>query len=150
DGSVRFIEQNVSDAVFKAMCTVGGGAPEDFDVKKNPSTPLVPAPKKDEVTDIPVALKVPSKTDPVVKVDPGQATQPAGKLPPGWVTFTAPDGSFSVGMPQQPMSQTLTEPTLGKLTIYVAAVPAKKIAFTATTAKVPEPLLATLKTPDGL
>ena len=44
DGSVRFIDQNVSDEVFKAMCTVNGPAPKGFDLKKNPATPLIPAP----------------------------------------------------------------------------------------------------------
>ncbi len=42
DGSVRFVSANVSDAVFQAMCTVKGPAPGDFDLFKNPDTPLVP------------------------------------------------------------------------------------------------------------
>jgi hypothetical protein len=44
DGSVRFIDQSIDDEVFKAMCTVGGATPKDFDLKKNPKTLLVPPP----------------------------------------------------------------------------------------------------------
>ena len=49
DGSVRFVDQNVSDDVFKAMATVQGPAPENFNPATNPSTPLLPAPDKVEV-----------------------------------------------------------------------------------------------------
>jgi uncharacterized protein (TIGR03067 family) len=44
DGSVRFIDQTIDEEVFKAMCTVGGPTPKDFDLKKNPKTLLVPPP----------------------------------------------------------------------------------------------------------
>jgi hypothetical protein len=44
DGSVRFIDQTVSDDVFKAMCTVTGPAPEKFNLDRDGSTPLVPDP----------------------------------------------------------------------------------------------------------
>ena len=44
DGSVRFIDQNVSDEVFQAMCTIGKVTPKDFDLDKNPNTPLIAAP----------------------------------------------------------------------------------------------------------
>jgi uncharacterized protein (TIGR03067 family) len=44
DGSVRFVDQNVKDEVFKAMATIGGPAPEDFNLDKNEHTPLLPPP----------------------------------------------------------------------------------------------------------
>jgi uncharacterized protein (TIGR03067 family) len=66
DGTVRFIDQNVSDDVFKAMCTVEGPNPEGFDLNANPSTPLVKPPTGKDASTPPV--KTP---DPVVpKVEP--------------------------------------------------------------------------------
>lgn len=44
DGSVRFIDQNIAPEVFKAMCTIGGPAPKNFDLDKNPGATLIPAP----------------------------------------------------------------------------------------------------------
>jgi hypothetical protein len=70
DGSVRFIDQNVSDEVFKAMCTVNGPAPKTFDPAKDPNTPLIPGPN----TKIkkPVTKEPPVKAEPPVKKDPGK------------------------------------------------------------------------------
>jgi hypothetical protein len=49
DGSVRFIDQNVSDDVFKAMVTANGPLPEDYDLDGvDGKTPLVKAPKAPE------------------------------------------------------------------------------------------------------
>lgn len=42
DGSTRFVSANVSDEVFKAMCTVQGPAPANFDLFKNDDTLIVP------------------------------------------------------------------------------------------------------------
>jgi hypothetical protein len=42
DGSVRFIDAGISDDVFKAMCTVKGPLPADFDMVKQSSTSEVP------------------------------------------------------------------------------------------------------------
>jgi hypothetical protein len=44
DGSVRFVSENVSDAVFQAMVTVRGGNPEGFDLNKD--APVVPRPRE--------------------------------------------------------------------------------------------------------
>lgn len=63
DGTVRFIGENISDEVFKAMCTLGGPAPADFDLKANPNTPLVPAP----TAPVQDPKKSPAKTPPVEK-----------------------------------------------------------------------------------
>ncbi len=62
DGSVRFIDQNVSDDVFKAMCTIAGPAPPDFDLNKDPNTPLIPAPVDKSVKEL--DKKTPVKADP--------------------------------------------------------------------------------------
>src|SRR5262249_8807396 len=47
DGSVRFVSEDVSDAVFQGMCTVRGPA---VDLDKDGKTPLVPAPGAKPVT----------------------------------------------------------------------------------------------------
>ena len=65
DGSVRFIDQSVSDDVFKAIATITGPAPADFDLNKNPNTPLV-APLGDKSVKKPVE-KAPVKTEPEKK-----------------------------------------------------------------------------------
>src|SRR5262245_53117585 len=44
DGSVRFVGENISDAAFKAMATIKGGAPDDFDINRD--APKVAAPAK--------------------------------------------------------------------------------------------------------
>jgi hypothetical protein len=46
DGSVRFIDKNISDEVFKAMCTLKGPAPADFEDQRDEKAPLV-KPKTD-------------------------------------------------------------------------------------------------------
>ena len=56
DGSVRFIDQTISDEVFKAMCTVNGPAPADFNPKADPKAPLIPSPDAKEP-----AAKTPDK-----------------------------------------------------------------------------------------
>jgi len=62
DGSVRFIDQNVSDEVFKAMCTLDGPNPEGFKIDRDPNTPLVPANGKP--VEKKVEAKVPAKKAP--------------------------------------------------------------------------------------
>ena len=58
DGSARFVDQTVSDDVFKAMATVQGPAPENFNPATNPSTPLLPAPEKEELPQPPAVMPV--------------------------------------------------------------------------------------------
>ena len=41
DGSVRFIDQGVSDEVFQAMCTVKGPLPPNFELNKQTNSSLV-------------------------------------------------------------------------------------------------------------
>jgi uncharacterized protein (TIGR03067 family) len=49
DGSVRFIDQNIKEEVFKAMCTVGGPALQKAELDKDPLTPLVRPPEGKEM-----------------------------------------------------------------------------------------------------
>ncbi|MFO0964961.1 MAG: DUF1559 domain-containing protein [Gemmataceae bacterium] len=51
DGSVRFVSEDVSDAVFQGMCTVRGPA---VDLDKDGKTPLVPAPGLKPAPKLPV------------------------------------------------------------------------------------------------
>ncbi|MBI3411281.1 MAG: DUF1559 domain-containing protein [Planctomycetes bacterium] len=44
DGSVRWIGANISDEVFKAMCTLKGPLPDNFDLDRDDNTPLISAP----------------------------------------------------------------------------------------------------------
>ena len=105
DGSVRFIDQTVSDAVFKAMCTVNGPAPEDFNLDSNPATPLVPGAQT--VTVDPPVQRV-DKTPPTKVPEPSNPIKPADKTPPvadssgklvvqGNFSIDAPPGDTSGG-----------------------------------------------------
>jgi Protein of unknown function (DUF1559) len=62
DGSVRFIDQSIADETFKAMCTINGPAPKDFDLKNNPNVLLVPPPQGAKSKQEP--KKLPAKTEP--------------------------------------------------------------------------------------
>ncbi len=95
DGTVRFIDQNVSDEVFKAMATISGPAPANFDLDSNDSTPKIadkakpaakapetkPAPKTEVPAVNPEAPKVetPKTADP--KVDAPKALAPPAAAP---------------------------------------------------------------------
>jgi hypothetical protein len=72
DGSVRFVDQTVSDDVFKAMATVQGPAPANFNPGTNPSTPLVPAPQEGAEPEAPPQPKIPEKTGPAKPDEPPQ------------------------------------------------------------------------------
>ena len=63
DGSVRFVDENVSDDVFKAMCTIQGPNPIGYNLQGDPHTPLVPRPDP--------AAEAPVETP---KVDPKKKT----------------------------------------------------------------------------
>jgi len=79
DGTVRFIDQNVSDDVFKAMATIGGPAPEGFDLKKDPNTVLIPPPEGKEP-----AGKAPEKNETPKQTSEPKAlpeAKPADKTP---------------------------------------------------------------------
>jgi Protein of unknown function (DUF1559) len=68
DGSVRFIDQDVSDEVFKAMCTINGPTPKGFDPEKDANTPLIPSPKD--------KAKEPTKKSPTPQTDPEKKDEP--------------------------------------------------------------------------
>jgi hypothetical protein len=83
DGSVRFIDQNVSDDVFKAMCTIQGPAPEKFDPKSDPNTPLIPSPDAKEIKkpDAKPVDKTPDRTPDPKPADKTPDTKPVDKTP---------------------------------------------------------------------
>ena len=73
DGSVRFIDQNVADDVFKAMCTVSGPTPSNFNLDKIENTPLVPPPQPPEAKeekDEPTAKEAKEGKEPMPRVVP--------------------------------------------------------------------------------
>jgi hypothetical protein len=61
DGSVRFIDENVSDDVFKAMCTIQAKNPKGFNPDTDPLTPKVPEPQPEAP---PVKEKEKAKEEP--------------------------------------------------------------------------------------
>ena len=79
DGTVRFIDQSISDDVFKAMCTVNGPAPEGFNPKTDPKTPLIPSPDAKEP-----AVKTPGQ-------EAGADPTPTSKSRPRPIGVEAPD-----------------------------------------------------------
>jgi hypothetical protein len=89
DGSVRFIEKSVSDDVFQAMCTLLKPLPGKLNLDTNPTTPLVPEPKKE-------VKKEPQKADPAKK--PAKAKEEKKPAPP------APKGENPKGKPAEKTS----------------------------------------------
>ena len=93
DGSVRFINENVKDDVFKAMCTIHGPAPKDFDLAKDPNTLLIPPPPAK-------AKEEPKKEPPPIEKKPeekkSEEKQPEKKTAD--TRFVVP-GRFSIDSP---------------------------------------------------
>lgn len=82
DGSVRFIDQNVSDNIFKAMATVNGPAPIEFNLNQDPNTPLIPLPDKNPPKkEPPTDNKAPAKSD-APKAEPEKKTSRADDATP--------------------------------------------------------------------
>ncbi len=80
DGSVRFIDQNVSDGVFKAMCTVNGPAPVEFNLNQDPNTPMIPVPdNRPAKKEVPAEKKAPVKTEPKKTESEPKKTEPPQK-----------------------------------------------------------------------
>jgi hypothetical protein len=73
DGSVRYLKAGVSDVVFKAMCTVDGPTPPEFNLDDGELIKVEPRPKPE-----------------VVKKN---------TLPPGWNVHHSAEGNFSVALP---------------------------------------------------
>jgi uncharacterized protein (TIGR03067 family) len=65
DGSVRFIDQSISDEAFKAMSTIAGPAPANLDEQKESNAPVIPASseKNAKTPDV----KTPEQTEPPKK-----------------------------------------------------------------------------------
>jgi hypothetical protein len=88
DGSVRYIDQTISDEVFKAMCTVHGPAPANMDLDNDPNTPLVPEDDNKEAKPVNKDAKKPDdkeakKTDDkdIKKIDSKDTNKPVDKAP---------------------------------------------------------------------
>jgi hypothetical protein len=140
DGSVRFIQETISDDVFKAMATIGGGAPDGFNVVSNKLTPKVD----------PFPQEVPKYDDTVVgkpSVGPGPGAAPAN-VPAGWVAFHA-DG-YSVAFPVQPVTKEQDVPEIGKVAVSMAILLTKQTSFSAQSMKPPATMMAQLKMPGGI
>jgi hypothetical protein len=106
DGSVRFLSENVSDDVFKALCTIRGG---ETGVILDRDAPPVDRPETNSQP--PPSVQEPSKTSVAVPV--------TGE----WKEFTSKDGGFSVSFPSSPKEMTLSQPTpLGKFDFHAFAV----------------------------
>jgi hypothetical protein len=78
DGSVRFITEGVSDDVFKAMCTMNGGASDaSFVVNRDAVKVEPPEPKPDAVAQLPVEPLPRTGSDAVTTPAPGPHRVPA-------------------------------------------------------------------------
>jgi hypothetical protein len=149
DGSVRFVDQNVSDDVFKAMVTVNGPAPENFDLNKNGSTPAVAEPKR-KVED---PVEQPDQGDPAA-APKKKATPAAKKAEParaklGWVKFTPPEGGFSVSLPSKPQTVTQKAPTGEEVKVHLALQLDKGSAYVVLGVPVPPGDAAKFATDEG-
>jgi len=110
DGSVRYLKKGMSDAVFKAICTVDGPTPPDwkFDEDNPPiARPKVAEPPALKGKAIPPGPGTGGPGGPGGTVVAGGGKQPKGggkKDPPGgnpagWQQYTSQEGGFSVSMP---------------------------------------------------
>jgi hypothetical protein len=113
DGSVRFVGEDVKDEVFKAMCTIKG--PADALVDLDRDAPRVKLTRKADLG--------PPKE--IVK-EAGPA-KPA--TPKGWEEFTSKEGRFSVWLPGSPKRAEQPTQGGGKMTLFMAPLAAKKMAF---------------------
>jgi len=90
DGSVRYLKKGMSDAAFKAICTLGAPGPED--AKFGEEYPPVTPPKEEER---------PLGKDPVA-VGKGTGKGNTGEkssTPANWKQFVSKEGGFSILMP---------------------------------------------------
>jgi Protein of unknown function (DUF1559) len=103
DGSVRFISDNISDDVFKALCTIQGG---ETGVIIDRDAPPVPRP---EVSTEPPPPAVPPPSQPTV------AAPSTGE----WKEITSQEGGFTVSFPSTPREMKHSQDTpFGKLEIF--------------------------------
>ena len=88
DGSVRFISENVSDDVFKGLCTIKGGEPKGVINRDAPK--IEPSDEAVEpLPEAPQAFALPLAPAPKVEV----AANPSG----GPVTFLSAGADFTLG-----------------------------------------------------
>lgn len=148
DGSVRYIKKGMSDEVFKALASVKGPAPADFDLDE--LAPIVPREKKEEIQpppkkddgkkeppkkeDPPVTKEDPpvKKDDPPQKKDPPSKEdrpkeEPSGKVPDGWKSFASKENGFQVLFPGDPKSRTDKSPTGAQVNTFAAVGPSAKL-----------------------
>jgi hypothetical protein len=119
DGSVRYVKKGISDAAFKAMVTVRGPAPEEFDIDKE--APKVEAPKKDA----PPSLKDEPRPTPPPKAEVAKQPEPASGVPAGFQLFSPPGERFSVLLPVGEVkkhTQKKPLPTGDSATMYVFGI----------------------------
>jgi hypothetical protein len=121
DGSVRFVNENVSDDVFKAMVTIRGSD----DVTFSKDDPIVPPPEgQPELRTEPAAPTTPTPTAPT--------TAPA--TPAAWKEFSPPGGNFTVSFPGTPaeVKQSITTPAGNvAVNLYVVANAAEQSQYVA-------------------
>jgi hypothetical protein len=127
DGSVRFISENISDDVFKALCTIRGG---ETGVILDRDAPPVDRPD--------LSAEPPP---PVVQTAP--PTTAAAPVTGEWKEFTSKEGRFAVSFPSNPKEKNVSQPTpFGNFDIHVIGVdlPANAGGFMVTYFDLPEAL----------
>jgi hypothetical protein len=159
DGSVRFVNKDVSDAAFKALILVRGGTPEDFDLDN--VAPRVPLSKEKAEKPAPAPAEA-APGAPVQPADPNAPTPPAAKpespaekpeaqekppaekpaaqekpqsksaLPKGWKEFSAPEDGFAVAVPGTMEKKDIPGAGgKGKMNLYLLVDPSGGTSFTA-------------------
>jgi hypothetical protein len=116
DGSVRFLAENTSDEVFKALCTIKGGEPTG---NLDQVAPLVPPPDEDmdsKAERLEVA-KRPKVEEPVAAAPPKKEKK-EDKFPSDWKWFRSNDGKFDVLMPGTPKTEATTVTTDSGPTLF--------------------------------
>ena len=106
DGSVRFISENISDDVFKALCTIQGG---ESGVIIDRDAPPVPRPEG------------PTEPPPPAVAPPSQPTVAAPSTGE-WKEITSQEGGFTVSFPSTPKEMKHSQDTpFGKLELFALA-----------------------------
>jgi hypothetical protein len=96
DGSVRFIGEDVSDDVFKALCTTKG---KENVIVNSVARRVEPPEGQAELK----AFEPPPAVSPSAPGSP--ETKPSAGLPMGWQEFASKEGGFTVAMPGTPQEQ---------------------------------------------
>jgi len=133
DGSVRFVSKDISDDVFKAMCTVNGKAPDNFAASVDKFAEKVPGPGAATPPPPPKVENPPTKP-------PETNPQPGTGSPVGWKQLSFPADGFSITMPGDPKSQDLPLPDQlggGTWKLVLFEIPSQKAGFLVIHGKLP-------------